>query len=95
MVVLAGGLVNGLEEGYGYGAGAYMGADGGADGVNGQFALGVASPQCRAVLDILLEHRIRKARIAERLGHVIIKYTYEGGSSNILRSAFSPLSFIF
>ena len=46
-----------------------MGADGGADGVNGQFALGVASPQCRAVLDILLEHRIRKARIAERQRH--------------------------
>ena len=29
----------------------------------------MASPQCRAVLDILLEHRIRKARIAERQRH--------------------------
>ena len=37
--------------------------------MNGQFALGVTSPQCRAVLDILLEHRIRKARIAERQRH--------------------------
>ena len=66
---MAGRLVGGLEEGYGDGAGAYVGADGGADGVNGQFALGVASPQCRAVLDILLEHRIRKARIAQRQRH--------------------------
>ena len=46
-----------------------MGTDGGADGVNGQLALGVASPKCRAVLDILLEHRIRKTRIAERQRH--------------------------
>ena len=62
-------IVGGMEEGYGYGAGAYVGTDGGANGVNGQFALGVTSPQRSAVLDILLEHRVRKARVAERQRH--------------------------
>ena len=46
-----------------------MGADGGANGVDGQLVLGVSSPQCRAVLDILLEHGVRKARIAQRQRH--------------------------
>ena len=66
---MAGRLVGRLEEGYGYGAGTYVGADGGADGMDGQLALDVASPQRHAVLNILLEHRIRKSRIAKRQGH--------------------------
>ena len=37
--------------------------------MDGQLTLGMAGPQRGTVLDILLEHRIRKARIAERQRH--------------------------